>query len=71
VKGKYGEPSHWNGMATLFLLLASQRLAELSESELAWLKGLRDKCSLNADYRHARPHGDDTLHDETGTVIRA
>jgi hypothetical protein len=42
VKGKYGEPSHWDGMTTLFVLLASQRLAELSASELAWLKALRD-----------------------------
>jgi 5-methylcytosine-specific restriction endonuclease McrA len=41
VKGKYGEPSHWDGMTILFVLLASQRVAELSASELAWLKALR------------------------------
>jgi 5-methylcytosine-specific restriction endonuclease McrA len=42
VKGKYGEPKHWDGMTTLFVLLASQTLADLSPSELAWLKALRD-----------------------------
>jgi hypothetical protein len=51
VKGKYGEPSHWDGMTTLFMLLAYQRLAELSASELAWLKALRDGPS---DARIAR-----------------
>lgn len=45
VKGKYGEPSHWDGMTTLFVLLASQRVSELSASELAWLKALRHDSS--------------------------
>ena len=42
VKGRYGEPSAWDGMTMVFVLLASQRL-ELSASELAWLKALRDE----------------------------
>jgi hypothetical protein len=42
VKGKYGEPTEWDGMTSLFLALASQTPADLSASESAWLKALRD-----------------------------
>jgi len=49
VKGKYGEPSQWDGMTSLFVVLASQRLADLSASELAWLKALRDGPSEAQD----------------------
>jgi hypothetical protein len=41
VKGRYGEPSHWDGMTTMFVLLGSQMLARLSASEVAWLNALR------------------------------
>ena len=41
VKGRYGEPTHWDGFTTLFLLLADQRPADLTASERGWVKALR------------------------------
>jgi 5-methylcytosine-specific restriction endonuclease McrA len=40
VKGKYGEPRNWDGLTTLFVLLAPQKVADLKASERAWLKAL-------------------------------
>jgi 5-methylcytosine-specific restriction endonuclease McrA len=40
VKGKYGEPEHWDGLSTLFVLLASGR-KDLAASEKGWLSALR------------------------------
>jgi HNH endonuclease len=41
VRGKYGEPEHWDGFSTLFVLLARPR-ADLSVSEKGWLAALSD-----------------------------
>ena len=38
VKGKYGEPEHWDGFSALFVLLA--RGQTLSTSEKGWLAAL-------------------------------
>jgi 5-methylcytosine-specific restriction endonuclease McrA len=39
VKGKYGEPAHWDGFSTLFVLLARDS-ADLPTSERRWLAAL-------------------------------
>jgi 5-methylcytosine-specific restriction endonuclease McrA len=42
VKGKYGEPAHWDGLSTLFVVLARGR-ADLAASERGWLDALTAK----------------------------
>jgi 5-methylcytosine-specific restriction endonuclease McrA len=39
VKGKYGEPQHWDGFSTLFVVLAQGRI-DLTPSERGWLVAL-------------------------------
>jgi len=39
VKGKYGEPKHWDGFSTLFVLLARGQ-KDLTASEKGWLGAL-------------------------------
>jgi hypothetical protein len=39
VKGKYGEPTQWDGLSTLFVLLAAGR-GDLTASEKGWLAAL-------------------------------
>jgi hypothetical protein len=39
VKSRYGEPQHWDGFATLFVVLANGS-ADLSASEKRWLDAL-------------------------------
>ena len=40
VKGKYGEPKHWDGLASLFVVLARQSPASLTASERLWFRAL-------------------------------
>ena len=40
VKGKYGEPRHWDGLASLFVVLARQSPSSLTASERLWLRAL-------------------------------
>jgi hypothetical protein len=40
VKGKYGEPHHWDGFSHLFVLLANRNKSDLNVSDRAWLKVL-------------------------------
>ena len=40
VRGKYGEPRDWDGLASLFLVLAAEG-AELSAGERRWVRALR------------------------------
>lgn len=40
VKGKYGEPQHWDGFSHLFVLLANRNKSDLTESDRARLKVL-------------------------------
>jgi len=40
VKGKYGEPSDWDGLSRLFVILAQQNSRLSSVSERGWLKAL-------------------------------
>jgi HNH endonuclease len=43
VKGKYGEPKDWDGLSSVFVLLAAQTPEALSVTERQWLKVLRDR----------------------------
>ena len=45
VKGKYGEPKDWDGLAALFILLAERDRSRLTASERDWLRALRTVCS--------------------------
>lgn len=40
VKGKYGEPTNWDGLSSLFVVLGRQNPASLSASERTWLRAL-------------------------------
>jgi 5-methylcytosine-specific restriction endonuclease McrA len=40
VRGRYGEPTHWDGFSSLFLVLAGQG-AKLNAGERQWLKELQ------------------------------
>jgi len=41
VKGKYGEPEHWDGLSTLFVILIELHPRMASESERDWLKCIK------------------------------
>lgn len=41
VKGKYGEPAHWDGLSALFVVLIEDNRDIASASELDWLKHLK------------------------------
>jgi hypothetical protein len=41
IKGKYGEPANWDGLSSLFVLLAERNLESLTKAELDWLKALK------------------------------
>jgi 5-methylcytosine-specific restriction endonuclease McrA len=40
VKGKYGEPTHWDGFASLFVLLVNENPKLATASERAWSRVL-------------------------------
>jgi hypothetical protein len=40
VKGKCGEPKHWDGLASLFVVLARQSRGTLTSTERLWLRSL-------------------------------
>ena len=40
VKGKYGEPQNWDGLSSLFVMLAQRNQAALTASERDWLRAL-------------------------------
>lgn len=40
IKGKYGEPHHWDGLTSVFVLLAQRQFALLSADQRQWLKAL-------------------------------
>lgn len=41
IKGKYGEPEHWDGLSSYFVLLAGRNTASLTPGERDWLKVLK------------------------------
>jgi HNH endonuclease len=45
VKGKYGEPQHWDGLSGLFVMLAQRDPVGLSASERGWFKAFAAEAS--------------------------
>ena len=41
VKGKYGEPEHWDGLSTLFMILIEGNLRMATSTERDWLGALK------------------------------
>jgi len=48
VKGKYGEPQHWDGMASVFVVLARQAPDRLTLNERAWLQEIEKHLEKRA-----------------------
>jgi hypothetical protein len=48
IKGKYGEPQHWDGLSILFVTLAERSHASLTAGERGWLGALRPSTSALA-----------------------
>jgi 5-methylcytosine-specific restriction endonuclease McrA len=42
VKGRYGEPKDWDGLASTFVVLARRSSRRLSPAEREWLRALED-----------------------------
>lgn len=42
VKGKYGEPQHWDGLSSIFVILALRYSDELTTGEREWLRALKE-----------------------------
>lgn len=40
VKGKHGEPTHWDGLSTVFVLFTRQTSRTLTATETSWLRAL-------------------------------
>lgn len=43
IKGKYGEPQHWDGLVSVFVMLAERNSASLTAVERDWLKAIKSK----------------------------
>jgi hypothetical protein len=43
VKGKYGEPQHWDGLSSVFIMLAGRFPEKLTSGEKEWLKALKKR----------------------------
>jgi hypothetical protein len=41
IKGKYGEPKAWDGLSSVFVMLAERHQGKLSVGEREWLKTLK------------------------------
>ena len=48
VRGKYGEPQHWDGLTTVFVLLAAEHPQWLTVSERKWLKALTEAIGVSS-----------------------
>jgi hypothetical protein len=47
IKGKYGQPQHWDGFSSLFVILARRDPVGLTVSEKGWLKVLDGAAVAN------------------------
>jgi hypothetical protein len=45
VKGRYGEPKNWDGMASVFVVLARRAPERLTANERAWLQAIEKHLS--------------------------
>jgi uncharacterized protein YjhX (UPF0386 family) len=43
VKGKHGEPTNWDGLASVFVFFARRSARELTASERGWLEAMRSQ----------------------------
>jgi hypothetical protein len=57
VHGRYGEPQHWDGLASLFLALAAQG-AKLEPAEQRWAGAIREHLGLGVAIQ---PRTEDSL----------
>lgn len=46
VKGKYGEPQHWDGLTALFVVLAERNMKNLTPVERDWLRAIKKPCRM-------------------------
>jgi len=49
VKGKYGEPEDWDGLASLFVVLARKTQRPLIRTEKDWLRAIEEYYAQLAD----------------------
>jgi hypothetical protein len=42
IRGKYGEPTDWDGLSALFVMFAEQGSSEISPTEREWLEALKE-----------------------------
>jgi 5-methylcytosine-specific restriction endonuclease McrA len=45
IKGRYGEPQAWDGLSSLFVMLATRDVTALTAGERSWLKAL--ECTFS------------------------
>jgi 5-methylcytosine-specific restriction endonuclease McrA len=48
VKGKYGEPEHWDGFSVLFVLVIQDDKSGVTRSEMEWYEALVNAACLDA-----------------------
>lgn len=46
IKGKYGEPKHWDGFSSLFVVLAKRNSAALTTADSSWLNALAGSAEM-------------------------
>ena len=51
VRGKHGEPLTWDGLASVFAVLAGNSTMPLTATERKWLKGLQEHYQANTPAR--------------------
>jgi 5-methylcytosine-specific restriction endonuclease McrA len=47
VKGKYGEPEHWDGLSVLFVLMIRDDKSGATRSEIEWYEALTGERSVS------------------------
>lgn len=48
IKSKYGEPKYWDGLSSLFVMLAQRHPAEVTTDEKGWLRALAGRSAMVA-----------------------
>jgi 5-methylcytosine-specific restriction endonuclease McrA len=46
IKGKYGEPQHWDGLVSTFVVLAERHPSTLTAGERDWLRAIKSNGTL-------------------------
>jgi hypothetical protein len=49
IRGKYGEPLHWDGLSTLFVLFVRQDATGVTRAEMEWYEALRKAAATAPD----------------------